>query len=140
MAPLEHGRLGDYRRAVVSTARGRVIEVGAGTGLNFPHYERTAFVIATDPDLAMLARARTRASTAQAQIVLVAADAEALPVREASFDDAVVGLAMCTIPHPERALAELCRALRQGGSLRMLEHVRVDRPAIIGRIQDWRGD
>lgn len=137
MAPWEHGRLGRYRRAVVSPARGRVLEVGAGTGLNFPHYERAALVIATDPDLAMLARARSRASAAQAEILLVAADAEALPVRDASFDDAVVGLAMCTIPHPERALAELRRALRPSGSLRMLEHVRVDRPAIIGRIQDW---
>ena len=137
MAPWEHGRLGRYRRAVASGARGTVLEIGAGTGLNFPHYDRTAVVVATDPDMAMLIRARRRAAAADARIFLVAADAEALPVRDASFDAAVVGLAMCTISHPDRALAELRRAVRPGGSVRMLEHVRIDRPAIVGRLQDW---
>ena len=137
MAPWERGRLGRYRRAVVSPARGRVLGVGVGTGLNFPYYEPGAWVVATDPDLGMLARARPRARAARAEILLVAADAEALPFRDAAFDETVVGLAICTIPHPEQALAELRRALRPGGALRMLEHVRVDRPAIIGRLQDW---
>lgn len=137
MAPWEHGRLGRYRHAVVSGVRGRVLEIGAGTGLNFPHYDRAAVVVASDPDVAMLMRARARASASAAFIFLVAADAEALPIRNASFDHAVVGLAMCTIPHPARALAELRRAVRSGGSVRMLEHVRIDRPAVIGRLQDW---
>ena len=137
MAPWERGRLGRYRRAVVSPARGRVLGVGVGTGLNFPYYEPGAWVVATDTDLGMLDRARPRAGAARTEILLVAADAEALPFRDAAFDESVVGLAMCTIPHPERALAELRRALRRGGALRMLEHVRVERPAIIGRLQDW---
>jgi ubiquinone/menaquinone biosynthesis C-methylase UbiE len=126
MAPWEHGRLGRYRHAVVSGVQGRVLEIGAGTGLNFPHYDRAVAVVATDPDVGMLTRAKPRASAAAPNILLVAADAEALPLRDASFDHAVVGLAMCTIPHPDRALGELRRTVRPGGSVRMLEHVRID--------------
>ena len=137
MAPCERVRLGQYRRAVMSPASGRVLGVGVGTGLDFPYFQPGAWVIATDPDLGMLDRARLRARTARTEIFLVAADAEVLPFRDAAFDESVVGLAMCTIPHPERALAELRRALRRGGALRMLEHVRVEQPAIIGRLQDW---
>lgn len=71
----------------------------------------------------MLERAKARARRAKADILLVAADAEALPFRAGSFDEGVSGLAMCTIPHPKRALAELHRTMRQGGTLRLLEHV-----------------
>jgi ubiquinone/menaquinone biosynthesis C-methylase UbiE len=84
----------------------------------------------------MLRRGRGRASGAVASVLLVAADAERLPFREGAFDGAVVGLAMCTIPRPPRALAELRRVLRPGAPLRMLEHVRVEHP-LVGRLQDW---
>ena len=137
MAPWDHGRLGRYRRLVASGGRGMILEIGAGTGLNFPHYDRAAAVVATDPDLAMLARARARAGAAAARIFLVVADAETVPFREAAFDDAVIGLAICTIPHPDQALVELRRVVRPGGAVRMLEHVRIDRPAVVGRLQDW---
>ena len=136
MGAAERGLVGRLRRDMVAGARGRVLEVGAGTGLDFPHYAPGAWVVATDPDLGMLARARDRARGAAAGIVLVAADAEQLPFRDAAFDEAVVGLAMCTIPRPDRALAELRRALPPGAPLRLLEHVRVDHP-IVGRLQDW---
>lgn len=136
MGLAERGAVGKLRSGMVSRARGNVLEIGAGTGLDFPWYERHAKVIASDPDLGMLRRARARARAARAEVVLVAADAEMLPFRQGSFDDAVVGLAMCTIPHPELALAELRRALRPGGALRLLEHVRVDTP-VVGRLQDW---
>lgn len=133
----ERGRVGALRRAVVGPARGRVLEIGAGTGLNFPYYQPGAVVIATDPDAGMLQRARSRAREADADILLIQADAQALPFPDAAFDEAVVGLAFCTIPQPARALGELRRILRPHGRLRMLEHVRVDHPAIAGRIQDW---
>jgi ubiquinone/menaquinone biosynthesis C-methylase UbiE len=84
----------------------------------------------------MLERARPRAQDSAAEIVFVAADSEALPFRDGSFVEGVVGLAMCTIPHPERALAELRRTVAPGGRLRLLEHVRVNSP-VIGRLQDW---
>ncbi len=137
MARGERGRVGRWRRSVVAPAHRCVLEIGAGTGLDFPHYRAGTWVVATDPDLGMLELARPRAGAATATIELVAADAEALPFREAAFDEAVVGLAMCTIPHPARALDELRRTLRPGGVLRMLEHVRMDHHALAGRLQDW---
>jgi SAM-dependent methyltransferase len=80
--------------------------------------------------------ARRRAALAPAIILLVAADGEAMPFRDGAFAEAIVGLAMCTIPHPERALAELQRTLSPSGTLRLLEHVRFDN-ALLGRLQDW---
>lgn len=136
MAAAERGALGRWRRDVVRPAGGRVLEVGAGTGLDFPHYAAGAAVVATDRSYEMLARSRARLAGAAARIELVVADAEALPFRDGAFDDAVVGLAMCTIPRPPVALAELRRVLRQGGALRMLEHVRLEHP-LFGRLQDW---
>ena len=142
MGLAERGKLGGLRHGMVSRARGQVLEIGAGTGLDFPHYHPGAWVVASDPDLDMLRRARARTRASPAEVLLVAADAELLPFREAAFDGAIVGLAMCTIPHPERALAELRRTLRPGASLRLLEHVRVEHP-LLGRLQDvltpvWR--
>lgn len=142
MQNAERGRLAEWRRDVVGSAEGRVLEVAAGTGLNFPHYRRGTTVVATEPDLGMLERARDRAGSAEAGIVLVAADAQNLPFRDRAFDTVVVCLGLCTIPSPPLALAEFRRVLRLGGVARMLEHVRVDRP-IMGRVQDlvtpvWR--
>lgn len=136
MAPAERGRLGRWRKSVVAGARGQVLEIGAGTGLNFAHYNPDVRVVAIDPDVGMLARAKSRAAGSAAEVVLVAADAEALPFRASAFDGGVVGLAMCTIPHPDRALAELRRTLRPGAVVRLLEHVRFRSP-ILGRLQDW---
>lgn len=136
MRPAERGRLGRWRESVVSPAYGRVLEIAAGTGLNFSHYGAGATVIATEPDIAMLARSQVRARAASARILLVAADAEALPFRGNTFDTAIVGLGLCTIPRPRRALAEVRHALRSGGSLRLLEHVRVAQP-MVARLQDW---
>ena len=136
LAPAERAGLGGLRIWLTAPARGCVLDIGAGTGLNFPHYEAAARVIAVDPDFAMLGRARERAMAARARVMLVAADAEALPFRREVFDVAVVGLAMCTIPDPERALKETRRTLRRGGEVRLLEHVRVDTP-VVGQLQDW---
>lgn len=136
MARAERGRLGRWREELVSASRGRIVEIGAGTGLNFAHYHPGTWVVATDPDIDMLQRAKQRAAHASATISLVAADGEALPFRDGAFGEAIVGLAMCTIPHPERALRELQRALETSGRLRLLEHVRLDNP-LLGKLQDW---
>ena len=142
MGAAERGVVGRWRHEVVHPAASFILEVGAGTGLNFPHYSATAMVVATDRSLAMLKRGRERVADADASIMLVVADAESLPFRDDAFDEAVAGLVMCTIPHADRALAEMRRTLRAGGALRMLEHVRLDHP-IAGWLQDaltpfWR--
>jgi ubiquinone/menaquinone biosynthesis C-methylase UbiE len=132
----ERGRLAAWRREVFGSADGDVLEIAAGTGLNFPYYCAGTTVVATEPDIAMLERASDRAKAAKAAIILVAADARALPFREQTFDTVVVALGLCTIPSPSGALAELQRVLRPGGIARLLEHVRMDHHPVIGRLQD----
>ena len=135
MLRAERGRLAGWRREVVGPAEGAVLEIAAGTGLNFPYYRGSAAVIATEPDIAILEIAIHRAKDAETAITLIAADAQALPFRAQTFDTVVVSLGLCTIPSPARALAEVRRVLRQRGVVRLLEHVRVDRP-VAGRLQD----
>lgn len=132
----DRGSMARWRRRVVGPAAGRTLEIGAGTGLGLRHYGPGALVIAIDPDIAMLHRARARATEAAAHVILVAADAERLPFRSRAFDAGVVQLALCTIDHPNRALDELRRVLRPGAALRLLEHVRVAQP-LVARVQDW---
>ena len=132
----ERGPLARWRRAVIAPARGLVLDVASGTGLGFRHYDDHAGVIAVEPDAAMLRRARTRAQRAAARVILVAADAQTLPFRDAAFDAAVVNLALCTIPAPALALAELRRTVRPGGSVRLLEHV-VTRQPVVRQLQRW---
>ncbi|HSQ29642.1 MAG TPA: class I SAM-dependent methyltransferase [Gemmatimonadaceae bacterium] len=116
--------VGRRREVLARGARGLTIEIGAGTGLEFPYYPAESHVIAVEPDVAMIARARTRRSQAVATISLVIADARALPFRDGVFDSAVSALAFCTIPQPARAAAEIRRVLKETGGARLLEHVR----------------
>ena len=135
MSWFERGPLGRWRSSTVHPARGLVLEIGAGTGLDFPQYQTGATVIATDVDVAMLARAKARVTDTAASILLVVADAQALPFRAESFDAGVVGLALCTIPHPEQAMNEMRRVLRHGSAVRLLEHVRLTNRFLSG-LQD----
>jgi ubiquinone/menaquinone biosynthesis C-methylase UbiE len=135
MAPQEYFVLGRQREAVLAGLTGCVLEVGAGTGLNFPKHSRDAVVFAIEPDDSMLERAKARRDAAAARVILIAADAEALPFRAASFDAVVSTLVFCTIPNPPAALRELRRVLKVGGAFRFLEHVRSS-TAIGGSMQD----
>jgi len=142
MRTAERGHLSGWRRDLAGAAEGDILEIAAGTGLDFPQYRAGVTVVATEPDLPMLTLARERAGHVAATILLVAADAQALPFRDRAFDTVVVGLGLCTIPSPPRALGELRRVLRPGGVARLLEHVRVERP-VVGWLQDvltplWR--
>lgn len=135
MAPIELLSMRRARRALVADAPGRVLEIGAGTGLNLPHYRSAVSVVATEPDEEMLRRARGRVAAAAVPIRLVLAGAEALPFADASFDTVVATCVFCTVPDPEQGFREIRRVLKPGGELRLLEHVRASSPAI-ARLQD----
>ena len=128
--------LGSHRVYLAGTARGRVLEVGVGTGINFGYYPAGAEVVGIEPDPYMLRRAQARADRLGRQIKLLADGAEQLPFPDASFDTAVATLVFCTVPDSDRALGELRRVLRPGGQLRFLEHVRARTPGW-QRFQDF---
>lgn len=122
MWPAERFYLGRLRRELLAAAGGRVLEIGAGTGANLTHYGRRAQVVLSEPDRAMLHRARLDGRPA------VLAAAERLAFAGASFDTVVSTLVLCTVADPAASLAEIRRILRPGGDLLLLEHVRSSDP------------
>ena len=121
--------VGPYRQKLVDGASGRVIEVGAGNGLNFPHYPATVTeVIAVEPEPHLRSIAEASAARTTVPIKVVDATADDLPADEAQCDVAVASLVLCSVPDQDRALAEIRRVLKPGGELRFFEHVRTAAP------------
>jgi ubiquinone/menaquinone biosynthesis C-methylase UbiE len=134
MRPAERRLFGRLRSELLAPLRGDVLEVGAGTGANFVHYTRNARVLALEPDAAMLARARKRASQCDARITLEYAGDERLDMLAAqSYDAAVLTFVLCTVEDPLRTLARIRRVLRPGGELAVIEHVRSH-----GALGEWQ--
>ena len=140
LAATEEGGLRERRHALLAEARGRVLEIGAGTGLNLDHYgDAVTELVMTEPEAPMAQRLRERAA---GRGRVVEAPAEALPFDDASFDTVVSTLVLCTVRDPGRALTEVRRVLAPGGRLLFLEHVRSQDPGL-ARWQDrldplWR--
>lgn len=118
--------LGRFRPVVAGEATGAVLEIGAGTGANFSYYRQAEKIVAVEPDPFMLRRAVKRARHLGLDIEFRQAVAEALPFPDASFDAVVATLVFCTVTDPARALAEVGRVLKPGGTFRFIEHVRVE--------------
>jgi len=125
-----------FRARVAGAAEGRVLEVGIGSGLNLPLYGAgTREVVGIDPSAALLDRARQAAAGAHVPVELVEGSAEALAFESGSFDTVLTTWTLCTIPDADRALAEMRRVLRPGGSLLFVEHGRAPEPGV-ARWQD----
>lgn len=138
MGPVERHLLGRLRSRLLAGLSGDVLEIGAGTGANFPLLSGRGEALrltAAEPDPRMAAQARRRAEASGLEVRFVEAPAEALPFPDASFDVVVATLVFCTVEDPERALSEVRRVLRPGGELRFLEHVRSE--GWQGTLQDW---
>ena len=125
----------ELRREMLAGLSGRVIEVGAGNGLNFPHYPQAVReVVAVEPEPYLRARATEAASAAPVPIRVTDGTAGDLPAADGEFDAVVVSGLLCSVPDVPAALAEFRRVLRSGGQLRFYEHVR-SRDAVFARYQ-----
>jgi SAM-dependent methyltransferase len=132
---LMDAEIGDHRRRLLAGLTDRVLEIGAGNGLNFPHYPATVTeVLAVEPEPYLRRLAVSAARQAPVPIRVVDGTAEALPIHDGAFDAAVVSLVLCTVTDPHQALAEVRRVLRPGGRLRFYEHVRATDP----RLARWQ--
>ncbi len=102
------------------TKKDNVLEIGAGTGLNFRFYPQPSFAVACEISFEMIRQARKKNNAH----LLIQADAENLPFASDSFDAAFATLVFCSIPNPQKALEELKRVVKDGGTVALLEHVR----------------
>jgi ubiquinone/menaquinone biosynthesis C-methylase UbiE len=124
------------RRKVVPLAKGRVLEIGIGTGLNLEHYDKARIerLVGLDPGLEMHPQARLRSRRAAIEVELVGLSAERIPYDDGSFDTVLVTYSLCTIGDPLSALKEMRRVLRPGGRLIFCEHGR----APDARVRRWQ--
>ena len=139
LAPLELLFLRRWRRRVTASLSGAhyVLEVGAGTGLNFRHYPPDARGVSTELSFGMISAAAKR--TRPAGVKLVVADAERLPFRDATFDVSIATLVFCSVPDDVAGFAEIQRVLAAGGRFHALEHVRPSGAAgrLFDRVNRW---
>lgn len=118
----------EHRRELIDGVRGRVLEFGAGTGVNFRLYPRGVTVVAMEPEPTMARKALARARHIAAPVHVLRGSAEALPFPDATFDSAVACYVFCSIRDPRWAADEVRRVLRPDGVLFVYEHVRSQNP------------
>jgi ubiquinone/menaquinone biosynthesis C-methylase UbiE len=123
-----------WRAALLGDLAGEILEIGAGTGLMFPHYPSGVRLTAIEPDPEFLALAAERARRAAVPIDTRPGVGERLQFPDASFDGVVIGSVLCSVRSVEQTLAEVKRVLRPAGKLRLIEHVRSERP-VAGALQ-----
>lgn len=131
------------RRELLADAYGRVVEIGAGTGLNFAHYsDDVTELILTEPEPGMRRKLARRLARHGRVARILDAPAQHLPLADASVDTVVSTLVLCTVDDPHGVLREIARVLRPNGQLLFIEHVRAD-SGFLARCQDalrepWR--
>jgi ubiquinone/menaquinone biosynthesis C-methylase UbiE len=131
-------RLGqaEHRRELLAGLAGRMVDVGAGNGLNFRFYPPAVTeVVAVEPEPYLRDRAGEAARDAPVRVEVIDGVADRLPADDASFDAGIASLVLCTVPDQRAALTELFRVIRPGGELRFYEHVRADGGGL-ARFQD----
>ncbi len=124
MAFTEKLLFGDGRAWACYQARGQVLEIAIGTGLNLPFYPTNIELTGIEISPAMLEIARRRAQSLGRQVELDIGDAQSLPFPDQRFDTVVCTISLCSIPDDRKAVAEAWRVLRPGGRFIALEHVR----------------
>jgi ubiquinone/menaquinone biosynthesis C-methylase UbiE len=137
MKQLEREGGADLQHNLLAQARGRTLELGAGTGLNLEHYpDAVSELILTEPDPHMVGRLRGRLEAAGREANIVQAPAERLPFDAGAIDTVVSTWTLCTVEDAEAVLMEIARVLSAGGRFLFLEHVRSEDSEPTARWQD----
>ena len=134
-SPMEFFSFADFRRDLLSQARGKILEIGVGTGKNLPWYPPGADLTGIDVSPRMLERARKKAEERGMHPCLEVMDVEKMTFSDQTFDTAVSTFVFCSVLHPQRGLAEIRRVLKKGGTALFLEHVRSDN-TLAGAVMD----
>ncbi|WP_335697707.1 MULTISPECIES: class I SAM-dependent methyltransferase [unclassified Sporosarcina] len=116
-------------------AEGTVLEIGSGTGINFPYYQKAKQVAAVEPNPQMSRRGVSRGRNARVPITLYEASAESLPFADDTFDTVIATLVFCTIPDPVRALEEIQRVSKRDAAVLFFEHVQLKQKTL-AKFQD----
>ena len=131
----ERAGMRERRRKLLAGARGRTLEIGAGTGLNLDHYPAAVTeLVLSEPVEPMAQRLERRLVRRGRAGQVLRAPAEDVPLADGSVDTVVSTMVLCTAGDPQRALAEVKRVLAPGGRLLFCEHVRSDSP----RLERWQ--
>jgi ubiquinone/menaquinone biosynthesis C-methylase UbiE len=134
----ENAGLRDMRRDLLSGARRNVLEIGAGTGLNLPHYpDGIDELVLVEPDPPMGTRLQRRLEKSGRTARIVNASAAELPFEDDHFGTVISTLVLCTVPDPESVLNEIHRVLKNDGTFLFLEHVRAADPKLAQRQDRW---
>ncbi|MEB3100050.1 class I SAM-dependent methyltransferase [Ferviditalea candida] len=134
MKPLEKRMFSRIRSKLLAKAQGHVLEVGSGTGINFPLYTNVE-VTAIEPDQTMRDQSMKRVKEASVPIQVEDGDAQRLKFADDTFDTVVGTLVLCSIPDPLQALQEMRRVLKSQGKFLLFEHIRSDNP-VLGKTMD----
>jgi ubiquinone/menaquinone biosynthesis C-methylase UbiE len=140
MAPLFHRMDGksmrEWRKSLLSQAKGSVLEIGIGTGANLPYYGDDVQLTGIDFSPNMLQYARKKASEMGMSVTLLEMDAQQLQFPDNSFDFVVATCVFCSVPDPVRGMKEMLRVCKLSGKVLLLEHMRSENP-YIGKLMDW---
>jgi ubiquinone/menaquinone biosynthesis C-methylase UbiE len=132
---MERGQMKLWRAALWKEAKGKILEVGVGTGKNIRYYPQDADITAIDFSEGMLEKAREKAEKAGKNVDLKLMDVQQLDFPEDTFDTVITTCVLCSVPDPIKGLQEIRRVCKKDGQIIMLEHVRSKRP-MIGVIMD----
>ncbi|MFD0829335.1 class I SAM-dependent methyltransferase [Neobacillus sp. M.A.Huq-85] len=126
MSPLENKKFNGIRKELLSKAGGSVLELGSGTGINFPLYTEAEKVTAIEPSPYMIEQSLEKKKQSVVPIELVQASAEEIPFADHTFDTVVATLVFCTIPNAEKAMLEMKRVSKPDGKILLFEHVKME--------------
>jgi ubiquinone/menaquinone biosynthesis C-methylase UbiE len=135
-SPMEMMAFSKLRSQMLAGVRGKVLDVGTGTGKNLRYYPAGVELVGIDISPKMLAKAKTRAEKLGLDVDLQVMDVENLQFPDSTFDFIIVTFVFCSVSDPIKGLRELARVVRDDGTILLLEHVRSEN-RVLGKIMDW---